>query len=448
MIQWSKLLTVILILTTILAAAALSVPVIMKEINLGIDLRGGVYVLLEAEPREDSGPAEEEENGQPGWWRRFTGWFDNLFGSDEGDGGAISPEDIAGTIAVLSNRVDSFGLAEPIIQQEGNNRIRIELASDPNHPEQNQRAILDMIGTTAQLEFRDSQGETVLTGANLKSARAVYQPDPSGLGRETPVVALEFDQDGAKIFAELTTSHIGREIPIYLDGEVISSPVVNTAITDGNAVITGIGTIQDAAELATLLRSGALPLELTQLEVRTVGPLLGADSLKRSLVAGLIGLALVIVFMLAFYRVPGLLASFALLAYIVLLLGVLVALNAVLTLPGIAGLILTIGMAVDANVIIFERMKEELRNDKTPRASVVSGFRKALATILDSNITTLIVAAVLFQFGTGSIRGFAVTLAVGVIVSMLTAITITRLMLVNLVNANAIKRLWWLGVNK
>lgn len=444
MIQWTKLLTVILIMITILAVAALSVPVIMREINLGIDLRGGVYVLLEAQPKEDSSPVEEER--QSGWWQRLTGWFDNLFGGDEDEGGTISAEDMAGTIAVLSNRVDSFGLAEPIIQQEGNNRIRIELASDPNHPEQNQKAILDMIGTTAQLEFRNSQGETVLTGANLRNARAAYQPDQ--FGRDAPVVALEFDQEGAKIFAELTTSHIGKQIPIYLDGEVISSPVVNTAITDGNAVITGAGTIQDAAELATLLRSGALPLELTQLEVRTIGPLLGADSLNRSLVAGLIGLALVILFILAFYRMPGLVASFSLLAYVTLVLGVLVALNAVLTLPGIAGLILTIGMAVDANVIIFERMKEELYNGKTPRASVVSGFSKALATILDSNITTLIVAAVLFQFGTGSVRGFAVTLAVGVMVSMFTAITISRLMLVNLVNANAIKRMWLLGVNK
>lgn len=445
MIQWSKLLTVVLIMTTILAVATLSVPVIMKEINLGIDLRGGVYVLLEAQPREDSSPVQQESE-ESGWWQRFTGWFDKLFGGKEEDSGAISAEDMAGTIAVLSNRVDSFGLAEPIIQQEGNNRIRIELASDPNHPEQNQRAILEMIGTTAQLEFRNSQGETVLTGANLRNARAAYQPDE--YGREMPVVGLEFDQDGAKIFAELTTSHIGQQIPIYLDGEVISSPVVNTAITDGNAVITGIGTIQDAAQLANLLRSGALPLELTQLEVRTVGPLLGADSLNRSLVAGLIGLALIVVFLLFVYRIPGLIASFALLAYVVLVLGVLVAFNAVLTLPGIAGLILTIGMAVDANVIIFERMKEELNNGKTPRASVVAGFSKALATILDSNITTLIVAAVLFQFGTGSVRGFAITLAVGVIVSMLTAITISRLMLVNLVNSNAIKRLWLLGVNK
>ena len=264
---------------------------------------------------------------------------------------------MAGTIAVLHNRVDAFGLSEPIIQQEGGNRIRVEIAADPNNPNQNQQQILEIIGTTAQLEFRNSQGETVLTGANLKSARAVYQPDE--FGRQMPVVALEFDSQGAEIFAQLTASHIGQQVPIYLDGEVISSPVVNQAILNGEAVIMGIGSIQEAAELANLLRSGALPLELTQLEVRTVGPLLGIDSLNRSLVAGLIGLALVVLFMVAFYRLPGLVASFSLLGYVVIVLGAMVALIAVLTLPGISVLILGIGMAVDANVIIFERLKEE-----------------------------------------------------------------------------------------
>lgn len=446
MIQWPKLLTVVLIMTIIAATAALSVPVIMDEINLGIDLRGGVYVLMEAQPRED-GPAADEEAGKVGLWQRFTNWFDGLFGGDANEGGsAISPEDMAGTIAVLHNRVNSFGLSEPIIQQEGERRIRIELASDPNNPDQNQRQILEMIGTTALLEFRNKNDETVLTGANLKNARAAFQPD--NYGREMPVVALEFDSTGAEIFAELTQTHIGQPVPIYLDGKEISAPTVQQAITNGEAVITNIGTIQEAAELANLLRSGALPLELTQLEVRTVGPLLGVDSLTRSLWAGLIGLGLVVLFILGFYRMPGLVASFALVAYVVIVLGVMVALNAVMTLPGIAGLILTIGMAVDANVIIFERMKEELYNGKTPRASVVSGFGKALSTILDSNVTTLIVAAILFRFGTGPVRGFAVTLSIGVIASMITAVVITRLMMVNLVSSNAIKRKWLLGVNK
>lgn len=446
MIQWTKLLTTILVMTVILAVAALSVPAIIDKINLGIDLRGGVYVLLEAQPREGGAGAGEPEEEPAGWWQRVRDWFDGFFGRRSEGGGAISAEDMEATIAVLNKRVNNLGLTEPIIQREGERRIRIELASDPNNPDQNERSILELIGKTALLEFRNSEGKTVLTGANLKNAQAAYQPDE--LGRNAPVVALEFDKEGAEIFAELTASHLGKAIPIYLDGEQISAPQVRNIITDGKAVITGVGTIQEAAELAGLLRSGALPLELRQLEVRSVGPTLGTDSLTRSLWAGLIGMGLVMLFMIGFYRLPGLVASFAMVAYVVMVLGAMVGLNAVLTLPGIAGFILTIGMAVDANVIIFERMKEELMLGKTPRASVISGFHKSFSSIFDSNITTLIAAGILFRFGTGPVRGFAVTLSIGIIVSMFTALVVTRIMLFNLVNSNVIKRNWLLGVNK
>ena len=451
MTQWTKLLTLILIMTTIAAAAALSVPVIVRDINLGIDLRGGVYVLLEAKASEDGGqqtPGDEAQAPEPqGWWQKVTAWFDGLFGGKGSEeSGDISADDLAATIAVLRNRVDSFGLTEPIIQREGERRIRIELATDPTKPEQSQQSILETIGKTALLEFKDSSGKTVLTGANLTTAQAVYQNDE--FGRQVPMVSLEFDSKGTNIFAELTASHIGQQVPIYLDGEVISAPQVRSAITDGKAVITGIGSIEEAARLANLLRSGALPLEMVQLEVRTVGPTLGTDSLMKSLWAGLIGLALVMLFMTAFYRLPGLIASFALLGYIVILLDILVALKAVLTLPGIAGIILTVGMAVDANVIIFERLKEELKNGKTPRASVLAAFDKALSSILDGNITTLIVAAILYALGTGPIRGFAVTLSLGIICSMFTAIVVTRMMMNNLVDSNTVKRNWLLGVNR
>ena len=447
MIQWTKLLALILVITVIAAAAALSVPVILEEINLGLDLRGGVYVLLEAQIPE--GTTGDEEGQSRGFFQRIRDTFDGLFSGSGGyqGGGRISDEDMAGTIAVLRNRVDAFGFAEPIIQREGERRIRVELATDPNDPEQNQRAILEMIGTTALLEFRNSADETVLTGNNLRSAQANYRSDE--MGRTSAVVEIEFDREGTQIFAELTRTHQGQVVPIVLDGEVISAPTVQATIPDGKAIITGVGTIDEAAQLASLLRSGSLPLELTQLEVRTVGPTLGQDSLDRSLRAGLIGLALIVLFMIGFYRMPGLLASFSLLAYLVILLGTMVAMGAVLTLPGIAGIILTIGMAVDANVIIFERVKEELYNNKTPRASVISGFRKALSTIMDANVTTLIVAAILFRFGTGPVRGFALTLSIGVIVSMITALLITRVMMVNMVNSNVLKsNKWLLGVNK
>lgn len=452
MVQWTKLLTLILVITTIVTAAALSAPVVLDNINLGIDLRGGVYVLLEAQTPEGSeNQSAEDQTPQAvesrNVWQKIGDWFTGLFGGggavEEGD---ISADDMAATVAVLRNRVDSFGLAEPIIQQEGERRIRIELPTDPSKPEQSQRAILETIGKTALLEFKDSEGKTVITGANLISAQAVFQEDE--FGRKMPMVSLEFDKEGTQRFAELTASHLGKIVPIYLDGEVISAPKVSTVITEGKAIITGSADIQEAARLANLLRSGALPLEMVQLEVRTVGPTLGTDSLRRSLWAGLIGLALVMVFMVVFYRLPGLIASFALIAYVVILLDVLVALKAVLTLPGIAGIILTLGMAVDANVIIFERLKEELKNGKTHRASVAAAFDKALSSIMDGNITTLIVGAILYALGTGPIRGFAVTLSIGILCSMFTAIVITKLMMKNLVDANTVKSSWLLGVGK
>lgn len=451
MIQWTKLLTLILVITTIFTAAALSVPVILEDINLGIDLRGGVYVLLEAqvpEGQESQGAsAVEEVEESRNLWQKIGGWFSGIFGGGDSEkSGDVTSDDMAATIAVLRNRVDGFGLSEPIIQQEGERRIRIELPTDPNKPEQSQKAILETIGKTALLEFKDSQGNTVITGANLVSAQAVYQDDE--FGRKMPMVSLEFDREGTQVFAQLTASHVGQIVPIYLDGEVISAPKVNSAITEGKAVITGSADIQEAARLANLLRSGALPLEMVQLEVRTVGPTLGADSLKKSLWAGLIGLGLVMVFMIVFYRLPGLIASFALIAYIVILLDVLVALKAVLTLPGIAGIILTLGMAVDANVIIFERLKEELKNGKTHRASVAASFDKALSSILDGNITTLIVGAILYALGTGPVRGFAITLSLGILCSMFTAIVVTKLMMRNLVDANTLKSNWLLGVSK
>ncbi|MTI94980.1 MAG: protein translocase subunit SecD [Firmicutes bacterium] len=443
MIQWNKLLTLILLIAVIVSATALAVPLIIDEINLGLDLQGGVYVLLEAQPSEDSPDEETDEEESVSFLQRITGWFDNLFGrgGDQPGGGRIAEEDMVGTIAVLRNRVDQFGFAEPIIQREGERRIRVELAVDPN-VDMDQQAILDMIGTTAQLEFLDADGNTVITGANLRNAQAGFDD------RGNAIVSLRFDSEGAQLFEELTRTHIGQQVPIVLDGEIISNPVVNSVISGGQAQIEGIGTIDEAANLANLLRSGALPLELVQLQVRTVGPTLGLDSLQRSLQAGMIGLVLILVFMIVFYRLPGLMAAFSLLAYLVLLLGTLTAMGAVLTLPGILGIILTIGMAVDANVIIFERIKEELYNGKTFRTSVVSGFRKALSTILDSNVTTLIVAAILFQFGTGPIRGFALTLSIGVIVSMISALGINRLLMSNLIASNVVKARWLLGVNK
>jgi preprotein translocase subunit SecD len=268
-----------------------------------------------------------------------------------------------------------------------------------------------------------------LTGNNVRDAKAVYG------GQNEPLVSLKFDSDGAKKFEKATREFLGKQIAIKLDEQIISAPTVQDVIPNGEAVITNLPDIEKAGELATLIRAGALPVDLEQLQIMSLGPTLGADSLTKSVKAGILGIALIILYMIIYYRVPGLVAGFSLIIYVILVLLVFVAIGATLTLPGIAGFILSIGMAVDANVLIFERLKEELENGKTLRAAIDSGFHRAITTILDSNITTIIAAVVLLYLGTGPVRGFAVTLIIGILVSFLTAVFITRILLVNLVNA-------------
>jgi len=363
---------------------------IKESIKLGLDLRGGVSVLLEAKPK----PGEK-----------------------------VTDEKMTGAENVIRSRIDQLGVTEPVIVRQGNTRILVELPG----VEDSQRA-LEIIGKTASLQFVGPDNEVILTGDNVKDAKAVYGQ------QNEPMVSLKFDSEGAKKFAKATEKYLKQPIAIVLDEQLISAPTVQDVITNGEAVITNIQSIENAAELAALIRAGALPVDLEQRQVMTVGPTLGADSLNKSLKAGLIGVVLVFLFMLFYYRIPGLVADFSLLVYIMLVLTIFSAIGATLTLPGIAGFILSIGMAVDANVLIFERMKEELRNGKTLRAAVDAGFHRALTTIIDSNITTIIAAIVLLYFGTGPIKGFAVTLIIGIVVSMFTAITVTRVILINLVN--------------
>ena len=409
MVRWKSIIALIVLLAVVWAVTFFAIPFVQEEVNLGLDLQGGVYVLLRAR---------------------------------ETDRAQLTDEAMRGTMEVLRNRIDELGVLEPIIQREGDDRIRIEVADAEQDPE----AVLALIGKTALLEFLDENGETAMTGANLVSARANFDPN----GR--PVIQLEFDTEGTRIFAELTGAVAGRgiPIPIVLDGQVISAPIVDArvgSITNGRAVIEGVGSIEEASRTAGLLRSGALPLELEQLEVRTVGPTLGRESLIRSLYAGAFGLLLVVIFMVFFYKLPGLVATVALNIYLIFVMTALIGINAVLTLPGIAGLILTIGMAVDANVIIFERIKEEIRNGKTLRSGVDAGFRRALTTILDSNVTTLIVGFILFAFGTGPVRGFAITLVIGVIISILTAVFVTRYILKLIISTNLVKNTKFFGVS-
>jgi len=315
-------------------------------------------------------------------------------------------------------------VSEPAIYRQGAKRIVVELAGvkDP------QRA-REVIGRTAQLEFRDEQGNVIMTGSDLKNATA----GSDEYGR--PAVHFELTSEGAKKFEKATRENIGRPISIYLDQELLSSPVVQSVIRD-KGQITGIGSMDKAKDLSMMLRAGALPVPLDLLHSEVLEPTLGQESIDQSKVAAVIGAGLVVLFMLAVYRLPGIMADIALGVYGLIVLAALAVIHAVLTLPGIAGLILSVGMAVDANVIIFERIKEEMRGGKRLRAAIDAGFTRAFGCILDSNVTTLITAAVLYVYGTGAVRGFAVTLGLGIVASMFTAIVVTRVLITAVVDRN------------
>ncbi len=438
------------IVAIVVLAALFSVFPIQGRINLGLDLKGGAHIVLQAKDTADS---------------------------------KVTEDSIERLLAVLRNRVDQYGVAEPVIQREGTDRIIVDLPGiqDPD-------AALELIGKTALLEFRqvvtatspvppsaerknyDSDaeferaqtrwneavakieaqkgeleqqaasleggvvakadegrfyllGKVLVGGKDLVDARTQYD----NLGRA--VVAISFSSEGAKLFDAATAENIGRQIAIVLDGVVISAPVVQERITGGNAQISGRFTAAEASRLSIMLRAGALPVAVDVIENRSVGPSLGEDSINSGIRAGLIGASLVFLFMLLYYRLLGVAADAALAVAILLVFAGLISLKATLTLPGIAGIVLTIGMAVDGNVLIYERMKEELRAGKTPLAAIDAGFQKALVTIFDANITTLIAAAVLFYFGSGPVRGFAVTLSIGIVSSVFCNVLVTRSLL-------------------
>lgn len=365
---------------------------LLNNINLGLDLRGGLRVVLEAEELE---------------------------------GEKVTQDTIEKALGILRTRVDALGVKETVLYPQGDKRVVIEIAGEDD-PE----AAVNILKNTAQLQFMDEEGNVVLTGKNLVDAQAQMKRD----GSNEAEIALEFDKEGTELFAKATSENVGKPIIIVLDGQPISAPTVREPITNGQAVITGNFTAKEAQDLAVLLRSGALPVSLKVMEKRSIGPTLGADSLDKSLKAGLVSLIAILVFMIGYYRLPGLIADLSLVIYTMLVLGTMAILDAVLTLPGIAGFALSIGMAVDANVIIYERIKEELRWGKTLVAAIEAGFKRAFTAIFDANITTLITAAVLMYFGTGPIKGFAVTLSIGIVASLLVALTFTRYMLVLFAN--------------
>ncbi len=342
------------------------------------------------------------------------------------------------SIEIVRRRIDDVGTKEPTILQRGEKRILVELPGlkDPER-------IKSLLGKTAQLNFRlvtDNNNEfgvdelisengeklkiskrIIMSGENLIDA----QPSIQNQNNE-PTVSFTLDRLGAQKFGRATTDNVGRRLAIVLDGEIVSAPNINEPITSGNGMISGNFTFQEATDLALLLRSGALPTPLTVVEERTVGPDLGEDSIKSGITSLIIGFILVILFMLYKYKIFGLIANTALVANLLMLTGMLTILEATLTLPGIAGIILTVGMAVDANVLIFERIKEELKTEKSPIHAFDTGYTRAKITVLDANITTLIAAIILFAFGSGPVKGFAITLGIGIITTLFTAYFLAR----------------------
>ncbi len=391
------------------------------KINLGLDLQGGMHLVLEVDTSKLS--ANEAKD---------------------------APQR---ALEIIRNRIDQFGVLEPVIQLQGNNRLLVQLPGITDR----QRA-KDIIGKTAHLEFRlvsddpdllkKATGGEIVAGYELKTIKrrddseeqvliaeeavltgdllvdATTEFSQQGFGQ--PYVSLELNDKGADIFADVTGRNVGKRLAVVLDGEVNTAPVIRERIPSGRAQITGNFSLQEAKDIALILRAGALPAPVEIIEERSVGPALGKDSVRQGINAIIIGGILVLSFMAIYYLLAGLIADMALVLNIVLITGALSYFKATLTLPGIAGLVLTIGMAVDANVLIFERIREESRLGKSLRAAIHAGYDKAFWTILDANVTTLITALILFQFGTGPVRGFATTLSIGILASMFTALVVTR----------------------
>ncbi len=372
-----------------------------ETINKGLDLQGGISVL-------------EEIQGEK-----------------------VDDKTMNTTIELINMRINKMGVSETLVVQEGNNRIRIEIPGKFDSKE-----VLDIVAKSGELKFVGPDGATILTGKDVKNASSYL-----GEGNK-PTINLELNDAGKKKFAEATKKFLGQPISIFMDEDELTSPTVNDVITDGKAIITGSKTLEEATRQAQIIKSGALPVTLKAISVKTVGATLGKNALPLSMKAGGIGILFILLFMLLYYRAPGMIADISLILYVVLVLATFSAINATLTLAGIAAFLLTIGMAVDANVLIFERIKEELKTGKSIKSAVDSGFNKALSSILDSNITTIIAALVLYSIGTGAVKGFALTLMIGITISVFTALTSTKYLLKLAVEMGLLSKKSHFGVKK
>lgn len=372
-----------------------------KSISLGLDLKGGVYVEYEAKLPKDLDGMN----------------FEQLLNN---------------TIDIMANRLTDKGFPEATVVKLGTNGIRVEIpeVQDPNE-------ILNLIGSPAKLEFLDPDGNVFMEGRHLQTAVAARDQNAQ------PIISFTLTKEGAEIFGEMTAKSIGKALTIRLDGETIMSPTVNDAILTGSGIISNLGTDERAQTIALQIQSGALPLEISQQKVDTISATLGIDALEKAIMAAIIGILLVMLFMILRYRLAGLVAAWALVIYINLLFLLIAIIPGIqLTLPGIAGIVLGIGMAVDANVVIFERFNEELSQGRPLIHAFRLGFHNALSAIVDANITTLIAAFVLLSFGTGSIKGFAITLLLGVLTSMVSALIVSRNLLGDFINVIKNKRLY------
>lgn len=353
-----------------------------ESIKKGLDLQGGVSVLQEI--------VDEE----------------------------VTKDTLQRTRELLSLRVNKFGLSEPVVAIEGDNRIRIDLAGVFDSDD-----IVKTLTSTGELTFKDENGNILLTGNDVKDATAVLTNEGKA------IIQLKFTTEGTQKFAEATKNNLNKTIEISMDDQVLTKPVVNTEITEGEAIIEGSRSFEEANKVASIIQSGALPVTLKTISVSTVGPTLGAEAIPNTVKAGIIGFIFIFIIMFIRYRFPGVIATMSLFIYMLLFLFIFSLIQAVLTLPGIAGILLTLGMAIDANILIFERIREELIKGKSVKIAIRIGFDKAMSSILDSNITTIIAGLVLYFIGTGGVKGFATTLLIGTVLSMFSSIVITKFMI-------------------
>ncbi len=396
MVQVKQLVGLILIVLVITVLIVMTIVPVLSNITLGLDLQGG---------------------------------FEVLYVASDLSGDKVSHDALKETAAALERRIDVLGVSETTITLEGTDRIRVQLAGVTDQDEAR-----EVLGKPAKLTFRNSAGDVLMDGTELAVGGA--KVDFDNLGNQVVVLKLL----DANKFRDITAEYIGKRIGIYLDEDLIQDPRVESVITSGSAIITGQRSVEEAQRLADLLNAGALPLELTELQAQSVGATLGMKALDLTVKAGVIGTILVLIYMIFYYRVPGLIASFTLAVYLYIVLLIFWQLGVTLTLSGIAALVLGVGMAIDANILTYERIREELKLGKSLLSSVRAGSRRSFITIVDANITTILAAIVLYAFSqsSGSVRGFAITLIVSILVSMVTAVYGSRLLLNLLVKSNLV----------